>query len=109
MKIRYLLLGFILLAAGINVAAQRKTVTNSDLERYRQQRVQADTDLRENYARLGFAAPEVRERQNAESQKKLLQLSARLRAERLEQERRDAEAQRAMWLAEAARRRALAA
>jgi hypothetical protein len=109
MKIRYLFLVFMLPVAAMTAAAQRRTVTNSDLEHYRQQRVQAETDLRENYARLGFASPEVREHQNKESQKELLELSARLKAERLEQERREAEVQQAIWLAEAARRQAVAA
>jgi hypothetical protein len=104
MKIRYLFLVFMLLVAAITIAAQRRTVTNSDLERYRQQRIQGETDLRENYARLGFASPEERERQNAESQKETLELSARLRAERLEEERREAELQQAISMAEAARR-----
>ena len=102
MKIRCLFLVFIVLAAVMAAVAQR-TVTNSDLERYRQTRVQAEKDLRENYARLGFPSPDAITRRNQESRKELLKLSARLSAERLEQERLDAQVQQAMWLADAAR------
>lgn len=105
MKIRYLFLVLIVSAGTVAIAAQR-TVTNSDLSRYREERLRAETDLRENYSRLGFASPEVRERLNAESQKEMLELSARLKAERLDQERRDAELRRAAWLADVARRQA---
>lgn len=79
------------LAAVALVSGQARTVTNQDLEKYRDQRVKAEADLRENYARLGFASPEERARRNAESAKASAELSARLLAERLDRERKEAE------------------
>ena len=72
-------------------AAQDRTITNSDLTKYTQERVKADADLRENYAKLGFASPEERARRNAESAKETAEISARLRAERIERERIEAQ------------------
>jgi hypothetical protein len=70
---------------------QTPTVTNSDLEKYRQDRVKAETDLRENYARLGFSSPEERARRNAQSAKEAAELSARLQKEELEREKLEAQ------------------
>lgn len=75
-------------AAGI---AQTRTITNADLEKYRQERIKAETDLRENYVRLGFASPEERARQNAQAAKEREELSVRLQKEELERERLEAE------------------
>ncbi len=80
-----------MIAAAVYVSAQARTVTNQDLEKYRDKRVKAEADLRENYARLGFASPEEMARRNAESAKASAELSARLRAERLERERLEQE------------------
>lgn len=71
-------------------SAQTRTVTNSDLEKYRQDRVKAETDLRVNYERLGFPSPEERSRRNAQSAKEAEELSARLQKEAIERERLDA-------------------
>ncbi len=79
------------LAAVALVSGQARTVTNQDLEKYRDQRVKAEADLRDNYARLGFASPEERARRNAESAKAAEELSVRLRTERLERERMERE------------------
>ena len=68
-------------------AQARRTVTNADLDKYRQERVAAEKELREDYARLGFASPEEMSRRNTESQQQLLELSQRLKDERLERER----------------------
>lgn len=81
---------FMIATAAIGLA-QGRTVTNSDLEKYRQDRVKAETDLRENYARLGFPSPEERVRRNAQSAKEAEELSARLQKEELERERLEAE------------------
>lgn len=72
-------------------SAQSKTITNADLEKYRQERVKAQVDLRDNYARLGFPSPEERERRNAQSAKEAEELSARLKQEELTRERLEAE------------------
>lgn len=71
--------------------AQTRTVTNSDLDRYRQDRVRAESDLRVNYARLGFPSPEERARRDAQSAREAEELSARLQKEELTRERLEAE------------------
>lgn len=81
---------FIAVAAVAGIG-QTRTITNADLEKYRQDRIKAETDLRENYARLGFPSPEERARQNAQAAKEREALSARLQKEELERERLDAE------------------
>lgn len=86
---RKLLFGvFALFAVVVNVDAQ--TVTNADLEKYRFERLKAEAELRENYTQLGFPSPEERARRDAESVKAAAELSAKLRAERLERERIEA-------------------
>jgi len=72
-------------------AAQTRTITNDDLEQYRQQRIRADRDLKENYVKLGFSSPEEREKREADSQRKLTELADRLKMRRIEQERIDAD------------------
>ncbi len=81
----------LIVGSSVAVFSQVKTVTNLDLETYKQDRLKAETELRENYAKLGFSSPEERERRNAESAKAAAELSAKLRAERLERERIEAE------------------
>lgn len=84
------------LSAVIGFAQARRTVTNSDLERYRQQRVTAERELREEYTRLGFPSPDEILRRDLESQQQLIELSSRLKQERLERERVELERERAM-------------
>jgi hypothetical protein len=81
--------GFVLVLAW-SAAAQR-TVTNADLERYRQNRERAETQMRENYARMGFPSPNEVRRRNDESNRQMIELAARIRADRLEQERLEAQ------------------
>ncbi|MFL6375210.1 MAG: hypothetical protein ACJ73D_11135 [Pyrinomonadaceae bacterium] len=83
----FFVLCLVSLSAGVSIAQARRTVTNSDLDKYRQQRVAAERELREDYARLGFASPEEIARRNAESQQQLFDLSQRLKADRLEHDR----------------------
>src|SRR6476469_9567783 len=104
MKIRSLYLIFILFAAVGTLSAQ-KTVTNASLEQYKAERVRAEDELREQYAKKGLSYDEVM-RRNKESQKEIFELSSRLRAERIEAERIQAERESAERAA-AARRRAL--
>ena len=73
---------------------QAKTVTNSDLVKYRQDRVKAEKELRENYAKLGFSSPEEFDRRNIQSAKETQELAARLRTERLILEQAAAEIER---------------
>jgi len=72
------------------VFAQTKTVTNNDLEKFRQKRLQAEKDYQENYEKLGFPSPRELAERNKQNLKELMELSEQLRAERLETERVDA-------------------
>lgn len=85
------LLFFVVLLSVAGVSAQAtKTVTNADLEKFRQERLKNEKDYRENYAKWGMPSPEELQRRNEQSAKELTELSNRLRAERLEQERQEA-------------------
>ncbi len=83
----------IFLAAGFASAQTvRKTVTNADLEKFRQKRLAAENDYRENYAKMGFPSPEELEKQREQDSKNLSALSARLEREnyiREQQQRAD--------------------
>jgi hypothetical protein len=74
-----------------SASGQARTVTNTDLEKYRSERVKAEAYLRENYERLGFPSPEELARRNQQAAREMSELSARLRSERLERERIEAE------------------
>lgn len=78
-------LGLVFVFSGF-VIAQTKVVTNADLEKFRQKRLQAERDLRENYRELGFSSPEEMERQNEESRREMTELSNNLREKRLARE-----------------------
>jgi hypothetical protein len=86
---------FVILIVGLagSAAAQTRTVTNADLEKFRAARVKAEQDYRENYAKWGMPSPEELERQRLQSAKDLSENAARLRAARLEEERIEAERQ----------------
>ena len=72
-------------------AAQSKTVTNADLEKFKQKRLQAEQGLKDYYAKLGLSEEDIAKQEAADA-KAREELSARLRASRLEQERLDWEA-----------------
>lgn len=91
MKTRCLFLVFIILLVTSGVAAQTKSITNADLESYRQQRLDNENFYRENYERLGMPSPEEIDRRNAVTAKEMAELSAKLRAEEAERERIRAE------------------
>lgn len=96
MKIRLLFILTLISITAFSAAAQeqRRTVTNDNLEKYRQKRVAAERDLRENYERLGFPSPEEMDRQIEESRRARAELAERLRAENLERERLGLERER---------------
>lgn len=73
-----------ILGATVFVSAQTKTITNADLEKYRQKRLAAERDYEENYERMGFPSPEELKWQNEESQRDLIEYSEQLRSERME-------------------------
>ena len=69
---------------------QAKTVTNADLEKYRQKREAGERNLKAYYAKKGLSEADVA-KQEAEDAEAREMLSARLRAERLERERLELE------------------
>ncbi len=74
------------------VAAQpARTITNADLEKFRNERLKAEKEYNENYERLGFPSPEELQRQIEKSRAEREALAARLAAERLRQEQAEAE------------------
>ncbi len=103
MKMRLMFVLLLSFTAIASVAAQNnRTVTNEDLEKYRQKRLAAERDYRENYERMGFPSPEELQRQIEQSRVERSRLAARLEAEKiqrdqlnLETERAEAEARRA--------------
>lgn len=71
-----------------------RTVSNDDLESFREKRLRAEKDYRENYARMGFPSPEELDRQRDADMVVRLQLSGQLRQARLERERIELEKER---------------
>lgn len=95
MKIRLLFILTLISITAFSAAAQQtRTVTNDNLEKYRQKRVVAERDLRENYERLGFPSPEELEKNIQQSRIERAELAARLRAEDLEREQLKLERER---------------
>lgn len=80
MKTSFIVLS-ILLCVGAGFA-QTRTITNLDLEKYRQERLTAERDYRENYEKRGMPSPEELEKRRVEDAKAMAELSARLRYER---------------------------
>lgn len=91
------LLLFGLAFAPFAVDAQTRTVTNADLEKFRAERLEAARQYRQNYERLGLPSPEELERRRVESAREREELSARLRAERLQREQLAAMASQAAY------------
>lgn len=77
---------FLSVASGL-VIGQTRTVTNADLEKFRQERLKNEKDYRENYARLGFPSPEELQRRSEQSSKETSELAAKFRAEERERQR----------------------
>ena len=75
--------------AAINFA-QTRTITNKDLETYKEQRLKAEKEYRENYERLGFPSPQELDAQIEQSNRERSELAARLRAEKLQREQYNA-------------------
>lgn len=95
MKYKIVFLISIVLLAVISASAQTRSVTNADLEKFRQERLKGEAEYRENYARLGLPSPEELDRRREASRVANEELSQKLRAERLEAER--IEAERRAW------------
>ncbi len=71
------------LLTAISAFGQTKTVTNSDLEKFRQKRVEAENKLRTDYAKMGLPSPAEIERRNAQRQSEFEKYSDQLRQKRL--------------------------
>ena len=84
MKQRSLFVFCLMLGMAGYVAAQSKSVTNADLKRYQQDRLKAEQDYLENYARLGMPSPEEIERRREKSRVEMEKLSEKLRQEELQ-------------------------
>jgi len=95
MKVRLIIFALVCLGLAGVVSAQTRTVTNMDLEKYRQQRIQADREYRENYERLGMPSPNEIEQRLAAKRAEMERLSDKFRTERLESERIAAQQQQA--------------
>lgn len=81
MKKRLLFILCLFFVAANSSAGQTRSVTNRDLEKFRQKRVQSEREYRENYGKLGFPSPEELDEQKAESRRKLSELSQQIEAE----------------------------
>ncbi len=95
MKVNLLLVVLVGLLVSIPAAAQGRRVTNAELEKFKQKRLQAEKDYVENYARMGFPSPEELQKQLEKSRVEREALSARLAAERIAREQAEAEAEAA--------------
>lgn len=91
MKQRPLFVVCLIFGVAVLASAQARRVTNADLEKYRAERLKAEQDYRENYAKMGFPSPEELDRRREQSRIETERMSARLRADRLERERLEAE------------------
>ena len=91
MRVIVSLLLFTCVLAVAPAYSQSRSVTNADLEKYRQKRLQAEKDYADNYAKMGFPSPEELQKQIDKSKAEREALAARLTRERLERERLEAE------------------
>lgn len=89
-RISFFVIGFVFVFSAA-ASAQVRTVTNSDLERYRENREKSEAEMRENYARMGFPSPTEMQLRNDAANRSMIELADKIRADRLEQERLDAQ------------------
>jgi hypothetical protein len=74
------------LVAAASTFAQNRTITNQDLEKFRQKRLQAEREYKENYEKLGFPSPEELEQRREESRFDAEESLLRQKQQRLETE-----------------------
>jgi hypothetical protein len=78
----WLMFSLILVLSGITSAqTAKKTVTNDDLEKFKQKRLQSEAEYRAKYKELGMPSPEEIEQKRIEDQKRLTELSQKIRME----------------------------
>ena len=68
-----------------------RTITNADLEVYRQERLRAERDYAQNYDKMGFPSPEELAKQLEKSRVDREELATRLASERLQREQIEAD------------------
>lgn len=76
----WLFFSLMLVLSGVSLA-QTKTVTNADLERFKQKRLQAEAEYRAKHKELGMPSPEELEQRQADDQRRLQELSQQIRYE----------------------------
>ncbi len=79
---KYLAITILILTTVFSALAQTKTVTNQDLEKFRQQRLAAERDMKQKYAEMGTTPEEV-ERQRRERRAALEEYSDQLLIRRI--------------------------
>jgi len=84
MKFAFSIALLISVFAGVSFA--QRTVTNEDLEQYKQKRLMAEQDYRLNHAKMGFPSPEELQRQLDQKRTETFALSERMRQERMQAE-----------------------
>ena len=62
-KVLFILCSIFITVSFASAQSAKRTVTNTDLEKFKQKRLNAERDLRENYEKLGFPSPEELEKQ----------------------------------------------
>ncbi len=85
-KVLFILCSILMTVGFASAQPARRIVTNLDLDKYKQQRLEAERDLRENYEKLGFPSPEEMQAQQKEADLERERLAENLRRERLERE-----------------------
>lgn len=76
----WLMFSLIFVLSGMTLAqTSKKTVTNDDLEKFKQKRLQSEAEYRAKYKELGMPSPEELEQKRIEDQKRLTELSQKIR------------------------------
>jgi hypothetical protein len=70
-----------------------RTVTNADLEKYAQERIEADKQYRQNYASRGMLSPEEVQARADDRMNQTIELANKIRSDDLERRRLDLAAQ----------------
>ena len=79
----WLMFSLILVLSGITLAqTAKKSVTNADLEKFKQKRLQSEAEYRAKYKELGMPSPEELEQKRIEDQKRLTEFSQKIRVEK---------------------------
>ncbi len=86
MKKRLLFILCLCFISANSALAQTKSVTNADLEKFRQKRLQTEREYRENYEKQNFPSPEELERRREQSRLENEETIIRLKEQRLENE-----------------------